>query len=160
MLAGPILATLDGYLTFGLLGGADAGAVPFEVELQTYLSDALAVTVWPGALPANYKQSDLPALVYSLASHESEDELEGPSSLSEWTIRLEAYGRSILDAAGLMERVKANLHGYRGMMGSTMVQRAMRQGGSHDYSVLPGKSGQLTQVRSAEFWICYEEETT
>jgi hypothetical protein len=149
---------LDGNLTFGLGGGPAPAAEPepFEVDLRTYLEGSLGVRAWPGALPAGYKQSDLPALVYSLAAHESEPDLDGPGQVQEWSIRFDAYGRSMLDAARLIARLGAGLDGFRGAMGNTVVQQIIRTGGAHNFEELPNGSALPTQRRSAEFWIAFE----
>lgn len=129
--------------------------VIFEVDLETYLAEALGVPIWAGVLPASITQGGLPALVYNLITSESEVELDGPTDIDCWNVQFDAYGKTRLAAATLVERLRSKILGYSGMMGATEVLNVALDVQSHAFEELPSKSALAIHRRMATYTLWY-----
>lgn len=129
-------------------------AVVLEVELEFFLQAALGVPAWPGMIPQG---KALPALVYTLVSAGRERDLDGATGLVLWSVQFDAWAKTRLEAAQLMERLRDALDDYSGPMGAATVVNATLESEMHGLTPPINASDRPAQRKTAEYSIWFRE---
>lgn len=90
----------------------------FDVSLQTYLSDKLSNTVFPGHIP---QSATLPAYSYFRLEEDAYYTLGAAAGLTSVVYQVDCWSTDYLDCSVMQTALRNALHGFRGYMGSTLV---------------------------------------
>jgi hypothetical protein len=149
---------MDGFTVLGT-GPIQALSQPetFDVSLQTYLQANLSARIYPGHIP---QRATLPAYSYFRQTETPRYYLAGPATgLADVQYQFDCWSTTYLDVSVMESALRQALHGYRGLMGSTMVfsVRLMNVYGAPAEAPVEGDD-QWTYHTVVEYHIFYQEQ--
>lgn len=85
------------------------------------LTALVGARIYFNALPQSVSGPSLPAVTFYIAARSFRRNLGGPNGTSLATVRVSAWARTELEAAAMVESIRANFDGYQGLWGRVQI---------------------------------------